>query len=124
VYNQSFEIARLKELATSFPKYKKWVDDVVERIVDLLVPFRNFHYYNPLQKGSASIKRVLPALVGRDYEGLGINEGGGAIVSFYRLMTEDLSKKEVEKIRADLEEYCKLDTEGMVWIVDKLREFG
>ena len=28
------------------------------------------------------------------------------------------------KVREDLEEYCRLDTEGMIWIVDKLREIA
>jgi len=29
---------------------------------------------------------------------------------------------ERNKVREDLEKYCGLDTEGMIWIVDKLRE--
>ncbi|MBD3249621.1 DUF2779 domain-containing protein, partial [Candidatus Woesearchaeota archaeon] len=59
VYNQSFEQRILKSLAELFPKEKKWVESIFERMVDLLIPFRRFHYYNPKQKGSASLKDVL-----------------------------------------------------------------
>lgn len=65
VYYQAFEIGRLKELMASFPENKEWVDNALGRIVDLFIPFGNFDYYSPLQKGSASIKKVLPALTGK-----------------------------------------------------------
>jgi len=54
VYNKSFEESRLKELAEAYPEYKHWVDSLFARIVDLIVPFRNFHYYNSLQEGRAA----------------------------------------------------------------------
>ena len=72
VYSQGFESSVLRELARDFPSYKEWVDSVLERIIDLRVPFSKFWYYNPVQHGSASIKKVLPALVGKGYEGLEI----------------------------------------------------
>lgn len=116
VYNESFEKSVLKELSVSFPN--DWVDNVLGRVVDLIVPFRSFHYYNPKQKGSASIKKVLPALVGKSYSDLGISGGGDASVSFFNL----IFKNGKSKIREDLLKYCKLDTEGMVWIVKELRK--
>ena len=121
-YNQSFEISRLKELAEAFPKHKKWIDNVISRVVDLLIPFREFAYYNPAQKGSASIKKVLPALTGKSYEDMNIANGGDASLSFIHILTGKVSKEEEKKIRKDLEDYCGLDTEGMIWIVDELRK--
>jgi hypothetical protein len=127
VYNQGFEQDKLVKLAKAFPKYKKWVDSVVKRMVDLLLPFRNFHYYNPEQQGSASLKSVLPALTGKSYEGMEIAEGGTAPLR-YLFITHGASDgrkatpKEVKEIRHNLELYCGLDTEGMVWIVDELRK--
>ena len=122
VYSQAFEKGVLYELADSFPGYKDWVDSVSDRIVDLLVPFRNFHYYNPVQKGSASLKYVLPALTGKDYSGLGINNGGDASIAFIKANYQSISEDRKQKIRKDLEEYCCLDTEGMIWIVNRLKE--
>jgi CRISPR/Cas system-associated exonuclease Cas4 (RecB family) len=120
VYNQSFEIARLRELAAFLPEYSDWVENTIGRIVDLLVPFRNFSYYNPLQQGSASIKKVLPALTGKDYSELVINNGEDASLSFLDILNGLVEENEVEKIRTDLKMYCCLDTEGMIWIVDEL----
>jgi hypothetical protein len=65
VYNQTFEKGVLAELGESFPEYRTWVKQIHDRIVDLCIPFRNFSYYHPMQKGSASMKRVLPALTGK-----------------------------------------------------------
>ncbi len=122
VYNQSFEQGRLKELAEAFPEEKKWIDLVIARMVDLLIPFRSFHYYHPQQKGSASIKEVLPALTGKSYSEMEIEDGGTASLSFLTMVQEDITKAEKLKIRKDLEDYCGLDTEGMVWIIEKLKE--
>ncbi|MBD3249178.1 DUF2779 domain-containing protein, partial [Candidatus Woesearchaeota archaeon] len=123
VYNQGFEKARLNELAELFPKEKKWVESIFERVVDLLIPFRNFHYYNPKQKGSASIKDVLPAITGKDsYKKLDINNGEDASLQFINMAFGDYTQQEKEETRENLEKYCALDTEAMIWIVDELRE--
>ena len=122
VYNQGFEEGILKKLAVIFPEYDDWITSVRGRLVDLLQPFRGFHYYHPRQKGSASIKRVLPALTGKGYDGMEISEGGEASIKFYTVTYGEATEEERNKVRADLEKYCALDTEGMVWIVDKLSE--
>ena len=122
VYSQGFEEGILKELALSFPEYDGWVNRVRERLVDLLSPFRQFHYYNPLQKGSASLKSVLPALTGKGYDDLDISDGQVASISFQAVTYGDVPDEVRNKARADLEAYCKQDTEGMIWIVDSLRD--
>ena len=119
VYNKSFEISRLRELALVFPEYDEWVEDVVLRIVDLWDPFKKFSYYSLSQKGSASIKKVLPAVTGKSYDGMDIADGMSAAAEYLMATFEGCGNK--DKIYSDLEKYCCLDTEGMVWIVDKLR---
>ena len=74
-YNKGFEEGILRDLASAFPEYSDWIEQVCSRLVDLLAPFRNFDYYHPAQKGSASLKAVLPAITGRGYEDLEINDG-------------------------------------------------
>lgn len=122
VYNKGFEEGILKKLAKMFPEYNNWITGVRARLVDLLKPFRGFNYYHPQQKGSASIKRVLPALTGKSYDGMEISEGGEASIKFYTVTYGEVAEEERNKVRADLEEYCALDTEGMIWIVGKLKE--
>ena len=124
VYSQTFEKEVLKGLGEAFPDSRGWADDVLERVVDLLSPFRNFCYYHPAQKGSASLKAVLPALTGRGYEGIAISGGEEASIAFLDATYGDVSPEERMKIRGDLEKYCGRDTEGMIWIVDRLRELA
>ena len=124
VYNQSFEIGRLKELAETFPENKKWIEKVLKRVIDLLIPFREFSYYNPKQQGSASIKKVLPALCGKSYEGMEIDNGGTASVEFYNMAYGNNNNKDKEKTRENLLKYCELDTLAEVMIVEKLKELS
>lgn len=124
VYNQGFEEGILKELALAFPEYDGWVNQVRERFVDLLSPFRQFQYYNPLHKGSVSLKSVLPALTGQGYEDLDISDGMEASIAFQSVTYSEVPAEEKEKVLANLEAYCKLDTEGMIWIINKLREIS
>jgi len=122
VYNQGFEEGILKEVALVFPEYYDWVNRVRSRMVDLLQPFRSFSYYHPQQKGSASIKKVLPALTGKGYENIDISDGVLASIAFYNITYGEATEEERSKVRGELEKYCTLDTEGMIWIMDKLRE--
>nr|MBP7232848.1 DUF2779 domain-containing protein [Syntrophaceae bacterium] len=118
-YNAAFEIGKLKECALLLPKYKKWVESMEERIIDLLQPFRAFAYYHLKQDGSCSIKKVLPVLTGKSYADMEIGDGGTASAEYYRItFTED--NKDKEKVRKLLEEYCGLDTMGMVDIIERL----
>lgn len=121
-YNANFEKGVLKELAKAYPQYAEWVDSLMPRVVDLLVPFRKMHYYHPAQMGSASIKKVLPVLTGRGYEEMEIGAGNDASIAFEEISSGKLDEEEAEEVKANLLKYCKLDTEAMVLIVDKLRE--
>ena len=112
----------MRDLAQAFPKYRDGVTQIRDRLADLLIPFRSFHYYSPLQKGSASLKAVLPAITGKGYEGLDIADGQMASISFLSATYGDMPEAERDKVREDLEKYCGRDTEGMIWIVDKLKE--
>ena len=66
------------------------------------------------------MKAVLPSLTGNGYEELGIQEGGTASNEFLRVTFGDVSAKERQQVRQQLQEYCGRDTEGMIWIVEEL----
>jgi CRISPR/Cas system-associated exonuclease Cas4 (RecB family) len=121
VFNASFEKSRMKECAELLPEYESWVNSVNQRVVDLLNPFKAFHFYHPDQRGSASMKQVLPAMTGKDYSKFEIQEGGAASREFVRVTFSDVSESERKRVRKALELYCGQDTEGMVWILDTLR---
>ena len=93
---------------------------ILPRIIDLAEPFKNFDYYHPSQKGKYSIKDVLPAITGKSYKDLEINNGEDAnLLYFYSHIKSKLDKKD---IRSNLLKYCSLDTEGMVWIIRELKK--
>ncbi|MFZ1281823.1 MAG: DUF2779 domain-containing protein [Ignavibacteriaceae bacterium] len=119
-YNKSFEVLRLKEIAEIFPKYKKEIEERINRVKDLMLPFQKKYYYNYKMHGSYSIKYVLPALISElSYKDLGINEGGLASIAFESLYYEtDLMR--IADTRTNLLEYCKLDTYAMVKLLEKL----
>jgi hypothetical protein len=120
VYNQGFEIARLNEMANDFPIYQFDIKNIVNRIIDLMIPFSQKHYYTPQMKGSYSIKKVLPALVPNlSYKGLNIAQGGDASLAFESLYTETDQSK-IDQTRKDLLTYCGLDTLAMVKILETL----
>jgi hypothetical protein len=120
VYNKSFEIKRLNEIAEAFPQYKMKIDNLIYRIKDLIVPFQKKYYYTNDMKGSYSIKYVLPALVPElNYQNLPINEGGLASLTFESLFDEN-NPEVINEKRKNLLEYCKLDTFAMVKILEKL----
>jgi hypothetical protein len=125
VYNQSFEISRLKEMAALFPEFRDHLLNIVDNIKDLLPPFKNQDYYVKEMGGSASIKSVLPALFpddpSLDYHNLEqVHKGDEASNSY--LLLPSLSKEEQKVLRGNMLKYCKLDTYAMVKIYEKLNE--
>lgn len=123
-YNMAFEKSVLNSLKLWFPKYADKIDRVIANLRDLMIPFKNYEYYSWQMQGAYSIKAVLPCLVPEmDYAGLEVNNGDMAMLAFKKMCdTDDLIEQ--ERIRKALTEYCKLDTLGMVRIVDKLKELS
>jgi hypothetical protein len=126
VYYELFEKGVLNELAEAFPEYSRWIDSILPRIVDLYKPFGNFYYYHSSQKGSASVKNVLPAITNLSYEGMEIADGLAASVYFlyicgnYYAGESCPTREEVDRIRKSLIKYCRMDTGGMIHILRAL----
>lgn len=124
-FNASFEKSILKELAKQFPRYKKYLENIINNIIDLAEPFRKKYYYDPKMKGKYSIKILLPLLdpeMEKSYEKLNIKDGADAMQSYANLANNSDDNK-IKKIRKDLIKYCELDTLAMVKIHDKLLTF-
>ena len=119
-FNASFEMRVLKSCAWHFSAYQAWLESILPRFVDLLVPFREFYYYHPDQNGSASLKDVLPALTKQSYTGLEIADGQTASLRFRDMAFGNLPPAKKKEIRKALEAYCHRDTEGMIGILKAL----
>lgn len=118
VYNQQFEKMVNRDLAQDFPKYAKEILKINERMIDLLVPFRQRMLYHYSQKGSASIKKTLPAFTNMSYEDLEIGNGGDASSQYLAFMQGLVEKP--EDLFKNLRVYCGQDTLAMVKLLNVL----
>jgi hypothetical protein len=117
-----FEAKRLRDLAEWFPEYRDRIENLIRNIRDISLPFEKMDYYHWQMNGAFSLKAVLPILVPEmSYDNLSIRDGGMAMNAYFA-MNQSNDQTEIERIRIDLLEYCKLDTLAMVKILEKLRE--
>lgn len=115
VYNAGFETARMKELGLRYLHLQSALQQISARVVDLLPVVRS-HYYHPMQEGSWSIKKVLPAMVPTlRYDELeGVRDGGGAMEAYLEAINPDTTPERKTAIEQQLQAYCGLDTYAMV----------
>ncbi len=122
-WNMSFEQGCNTEMGERNPKYKKFYEDINDRMVDLIVSFRQGYYVDRRFQNSASLKKVLPVLVPKlSYKELGIQEGGTASESWRVMVDPNTTKKKSQQIYDDLLKYCELDTLAMVEILRELEK--
>ncbi|MBK9293911.1 MAG: DUF2779 domain-containing protein [Oligoflexia bacterium] len=117
-YNKKFENGVLMNLAAVFPKYRKKLTSIASRLVDPW-PILEASVYDKDFLGSYSLKSVAPALLGKhmSYEGMAIDEGGGASLAYLNLIKGQPTKSEREKTIKALLEYCRQDTLATVELV-------
>ena len=125
-YNSKFEKMVMRELAEEFPVFRNHLLNIVEGMVDLMIPFQKRYYYNPCQKGSYSIKAVLPAMCPNDpeldYHKLPVVHNGAEAMTIFAVLSKIEDAEEVERIRQGLLLYCGLDTLAMVKVLEQLYE--
>lgn len=122
VYHAPFERGVLETLAERFPERREAIQELIERMVDLIIPFRGRFYWHPAMGGSNSLKRVLPAFApDLSYGDLEIGDGEEAMAVYFSL-EEEGDPNRVDELRQSLWDYCALDTLAMVRIVDGLRD--
>lgn len=115
VYYAPYESTRLKELAEEFPEYREQLNDIRDRLVDLMVVIQKGVYY-PEFMGSFSIKKVAPAILGEkaSYANLEIGDGVEAVLAFEKLIQLPYGSKNRKEIIDSLQNYCEQDTKLMV----------
>jgi hypothetical protein len=119
-YFASFERCRVKELASLFPDLRGELDLIAARIVDLLPVARN-HWYHRDQRGSWSIKAVLPTVSSESgYAALNVMDGSAAQGAYLEATTSDCQDARRTEIDRDLRDYCALDTQAMITLLRHL----
>lgn len=118
---KKFEISRNRELANLVPLQFSFLHGVIDRTYDLMDIVDNQYYVHQGFKGSASIKKVLPAIKEvlklptdtLSYENLAVRNGTDAIEAYKQITTVEMSEQAIEEKKKQMLEYCKLDTEAM-----------
>jgi hypothetical protein len=123
VWNKGFEKGCNKEMANFYPKHKDFLENINERLFDLMIPFSKGWYVDKNFFGSASLKAVLPVLVpSLSYNELNISDGLASQRTWLETFLEGQNQENKDKIIKNLLEYCELDTFAMVKILEKLKK--
>lgn len=121
VWNESFEKSCNRRMADLLPQRRAFLEDVNERTVDLMVPYRKA-YIHPGFEGSASIKKVLPVVCpDLRYDESSVHDGTGAILAFREMAASADSARRAE-LAEQLRAYCRLDTLAMVRLLQFLHD--
>lgn len=109
-----YERSVLAKLAEAFPSLRRDLQQVMDRLWDLLDVLRE-HYYHPGFAGSFSIKSVLPAVVpALGYDDLEVQDGEMAARVYYKMIFEETDWVEKARFGDALLRYCARDTLAML----------
>ena len=119
-YNAPFERRCIVELADSFPDLAPALNAMASRLVDLL-PVTRACWYHRDQRGSWSIKAVLPTVAPQlDYSDLAVKDGGNAQQAYLEATLADTSPERRQELDLALRAYCGRDTEAMIVLAKHL----
>ena len=113
-YNAKFEKMCLDAIARAVPEKADRILALKDRFFDLLPLVRN-NVYDPMFKGSFSIKSVLPALVpDASYQDLEIANGMIASIRLEQIITSATNPNGENSTVSDLLKYCAMDSYAML----------
>lgn len=122
------EKLRLVQLSQQFPQYKKDLESIWERMIDIALPFTSGLIYHQNMQNQFSLKKLIEVFSNKkySYHNLAIHEGLQA-VQVHRALNK-LNNADKVNALAQLDEYCTLDTYGVYIIlhalIDLLAERG
>lgn len=119
-YNAAFERSVLRDLANAFPDLALRLEAMAEATLDLLPVTRN-NWYHRDQRGSWSIKAVLPTIAPElDYGALEVKDGGDAQAAWFEAADPACDPSRREALQNALRTYCERDTWAMVAVARAL----
>ena len=122
-WSKKFEMKRNEEMALMYPEYAKFLEDINDRMVDLMDPFSKGWFVDKDFFGSASLKAVLPVLAPElSYKELEVSHGGMAQRVWMDTIFKGKNLETKNEIMEHLKKYCTLDTYAMYVIYKKLLE--
>jgi len=124
-WNMTYEKGCNDRMAKLYPEYQEFLESVNARINDLMIPFAKMWMVDKDFFGSASVKKVLPALIPElSYKELKVSDGLLARRTWTQTVLEGKNADKKEHILADLSDYCTLDTFAMVRILEEIQKLN
>lgn len=125
VYSRPAEASVLERYVEDWfdGEYAARVQPLLDRLVDLLVIVKE-RYAHPDMRGSYSLKRVAPSLLGHGYEDLAIGDGLTALREWRRLASGAIGAEEARAVEAHLRAYCGRDAELMPRMLHELKRLA
>lgn len=121
-WHASFEISRNKEMINQAPEFTSYLEYMNKHMFDLEKLFFT-GYVDYKFSGKTSIKNILPIIAPElSYKNLDIQNGTMALDTWGRLQLDPNFTGDINKVKQDLLDYCKLDTLAMVKIYEKVHE--
>lgn len=118
-----FETDRNNEMALMYPEQAKFLKNINDRMVDLMVPFSSGWFVDKDFFGSASLKAVLPVLTPElSYKELEVSHGSMAQRIWIETVLNGKNTENKDEIMGHLRKYCTLDTYAMYAIYKYLLE--
>ena len=116
------EILRLQELGQYFTSYQTVIDDWVNRMEDLSVPFELGLLYDVRMRGMYSLK-TLNKMIHPDhtYQQLKVSHGLEA-VQIHRMLSKETNEDKIKDYRKVLFEYCAMDTSELLAVYNWLKD--
>ncbi len=105
------EKLRLLELKRQYPSYGKKIDKIIERMVDISLPFTTGTIYDSRLNGNFSLKSIISSIGDLSYSDLEVFDGREAIFK-WRIYERTADKK----VKASLLEYCRQDSYALIEI--------
>jgi hypothetical protein len=121
-WNARFERDVILRLAGVFPDISRALEGLAARVVDLL-PITRDHWYHRDQRGSWSLKAVLPTIAPHlDYATLEVKDGGNAVEAYREASNPGCPPQRRAALDGALRAYCGRDVEAMRVIAQRLIE--
>ncbi len=109
MYDKSLEESVLNQLAELYPTYRKDINALKQKIVDVAEPIQKANYYHPKMQGNFTLKSIAPILNSEfDFSALTIQSGITAMYIYESLLLQT-NIFEAQQIKEQLIEYCELD---------------
>jgi len=118
----SYEKTQTTKMAEDFSEYADELYAIIDRLVDLAIPFQKGHIYSRKQNGFYSVKKTLPAFTDMSYDDMNIKDGMLAASLYMDFAKGNMSPDESKKLMEDLWDYCKRDTHAMVELLDVIKK--